>query len=176
LFHAALAQRKTARGKIGASVNRDDSPDTQQSFLEEEIQTERSETRRLMVRMAAGFAALFAFVFFAFWWSGSAIRFGASRVTGSNTPTYRVWGTVRDAQSHQPIPWAAIEDDAAGSPPFFRTDADATGVYALLTLAAPHAVQISAVGYHPISVRIGKPWFIWWPRGEERIDVTLIPQ
>lgn len=157
-------------------MNRDDSRDSQQSFLAEEIQTERSEARRLMLRITIGFAALFAFVYLAFWWSGSAIRFGAARVTASNAPTYRVWGTVRDARSNQPIPWAAVEDDPSGSPPFFRTDADAGGVYTLMTLAAPHAVQISAVGYHPIVLQIGRPWFVWWPRGTERLDASLSPQ
>jgi carboxypeptidase family protein len=156
-------------------VQPEDPPDPQQSFLEEEIQTERSEARRLMVRTSIGFVALFGFVFFAFWWSGSAIRFGAARVTATNAPTYRVWGTVRDAQSGLPIPWAAVEDDSSGDPPYFRTDADATGAYALLTLATPHRVRISAVGYRAVMVRVGKPWFIWWPRGEERFDTTLQP-
>jgi hypothetical protein len=115
-------------------------------------------------------------VFFAFWWSGSAIRFGAERVTASNTPTYRIWGTVLDAQTRKPIPWAAVEDDPAGNPPYFRTDADQNGAYSLLTLAEPHVVRISANGYRTAILNIGRAWFIWWPRGEERHEVKLRPE
>ena len=34
---------------------------------------------RTALRLTAAFALLFGGVFFAFWWSGSAIRFGAAR-------------------------------------------------------------------------------------------------
>jgi hypothetical protein len=157
-------------------VHPDDLQDPQQTFLQEEILDERSEARGLFVRTTVGFALLFAFVFLAFWWSGSAIRFGAARVTASNAPTYRIWGTVRDAQSGRSIPWATIEDEPSGNPPFFRSDADADGTYSLLTLAEPHQVRISAVGYRAVVVRIGKPWFVWWPRGDERHDIGLPPE
>src|SRR5262249_5743804 len=99
----------------------------------------------------------------------------AARITASNAPTYRVWGTVRDAQSGHPIPWAAVADELSGDPEF-RTDADATGCYSLLTLAAPHQVRFSAVGYRALAVRVGKPWFVWWPKGEERHDIALSPE
>jgi hypothetical protein len=157
-------------------VHPEDPPEPQQSFLEEVTEDDRSDARRLTVRLTLGFAALFGFVFFAFWWSGSAIRFGAARVTASNVPSYRVWGTVRDAQSGRPIPWAAVEDDPSGDPPLFRADADATGAYELVTLAAPHQLRISAIGYRPAILHVGKPWFVWWPRGEERHDVSLAPE
>jgi|SRR5581483_3758490 len=129
-----------------------------------------------MIRMGVCFAALFGFVFLAFWWSGSAIRFAAARVTASNAPTYRIWGTIRDAQSGRSIPWAVVEDDPSGDPPVFRTDADASGVYELLTLAAPHQLRISAVGYRVLMLKIEKPWFIWWPKGDERRDIRLAPE
>jgi hypothetical protein len=151
-------------------------PPEPQTFLEEEIQDERSEMRRLFLRLTLGFAALFGFVFFAFWWSGSAIRFGAARVMASNAPTYRIWGTVCDARSGRPIPWAAVQDESSGSPPFFRTEADADGAYSLMTLADPHNVRITAVGYRAVVVRIGRAWFVWWPRGQEHRDVALIPE
>jgi hypothetical protein len=157
-------------------VRTEERPEPQQSFLTEEIQDERSEARGLFVRTTVGFVLLFAFVFLAFWWSGSAIRFGAARVTASNAPTYRIWGIVCDARSGRSIPWAAIEDEPSGDPPLFRSDADAEGFYSLLTLAEPHNVRISAVGYRPVVVRIGKPWFVWWPRGDEHHDVSLPPE
>jgi N6-L-threonylcarbamoyladenine synthase len=53
---------------------------------------------------------------------------------------------------------------------------DATGLYELLTLAAPPEVRISAVGYRAAVLRVGKPWFVWWPRGYERHDVRLTPE
>ena len=150
--------------------------DPQRSFLQEEIDEERGESRRLLIRWVAAFVLLFGFVFLAFWWSGSAIRFGAARLTAANAPTYRVWGTVRDARSRQPIPWAVVEDDPAGSPPFFRADADVNGAYSLLTLAESHRIRISAAGHRPVEISIGRPWFVWWPRGTERHDVNLSPE
>ncbi len=143
------------------------------NFLQEEIAEERQEGRRLLVRCAIGFTLLFGAVFLAFWWSGSAVRFSTARVNAANAPTYRVWGAVRDAQSRQPIPWAVVEDDADGNPPFFRADADVDGVYSLLTLAEPHRVRISAAGHRTIVRQVGRAWFLWWPRGDERCDVLL---
>src|SRR5437588_2454455 len=71
------------------------------------------ELRDLFVRsgfrVAAAFALLFGLVFFAFWWSGSAIRFGADRSADRATPSWRVRGTVRSASTRDPIPWAAVE-------------------------------------------------------------------
>jgi hypothetical protein len=146
------------------------------NFLQEEIAEERLETRRLMLRWTIGFLLLFGGVFLAFWWSGSAVRFGAARVTATNAPTYRVWGTVRDAKSGEPIPWAVVEDDPDGSPPMFRADADIQGAYSLLTLAEPHRVRISAVGHRSAVLGIGKAWFLWWPSGDEKQDVRLDPE
>ena len=154
----------------------EDTPEPPGTFLDEEIAEERFEARRLMVRLAVGFALLFGVVFLAFWWSGSAVRFGAARVTASNTPTFRLWGTVRDARSRQPIPWAVVEDDPAGDPPLFRTDADQNGAYSLLTLAAPHRVRITAGGYRPLELSVGRAWFVWWPQGEEEHELKLEPE
>jgi hypothetical protein len=126
-------------------------------------------------RLAIVFALLFAGVFFALWWAGSAVRFGAARVTGRTVPTWRVWGTVRDALTHQPIPWAAVEDDPAGQPPLFRVDAEYSGTYELLTLAEPHRIRVSAPGYRPLAVDVGRAWFLWMPQGSERKNIELLP-
>ena len=154
----------------------EDHPDPPASFLQEEIAAERFEARRLAVRWAIGFALLFGGVFLAFWWSGAAVRFSAARVTAANAPSYRVFGTVRDARSGQPIAWAVVEDDPAGAAPLFRTDADQNGSYSLLTIAEPHRLRISAVGHRPLELRVGKPWFVWWPRGEEQREPRLDPE
>jgi hypothetical protein len=66
-----------------------------------------------------------------------------------------------------------VEDDPAGLPPLYRTDADQNGDYSLLTLAEPHRLRISAGGHRAVELHIGKPWFAWWPRGEERRDVRI---
>jgi hypothetical protein len=50
------------------------------SFEEEEAANLRRHFLRQALRRALTFGTLFAVVFFAFWWSGAAIRFGASRV------------------------------------------------------------------------------------------------
>src|SRR3982751_1623679 len=76
-----------------------------------------------MLRLAVIFALLFGCVFFAFWWAGSAVNFTAARAADRSVPTWIVSGTVRDAGTRQPIPWALVEDDPVGQPPYFRADA-----------------------------------------------------
>jgi hypothetical protein len=127
-------------------------------------------------RVGAGFTVLFGLVFFTFWWSGSAVRFGAGRAADRVAPSWLVRGTVRSAATHEPIPWAAVEDDPAGRPPLYHIDANYAGAFELLTLAEPHRVRVSARGYRPVWIRVGRPWFLWLPRGEERRDVELLPE
>jgi hypothetical protein len=103
------------------------------------------------------------------------VRFGAARAGDRSAPTWRVWGTVRDAVTHQPIPWTLVEDDPAGQPPFFRADADYSGVFELVTLAEPHRVRVSAQGYRPLFLDIGRAWFLWMPRGDEKKNIELLP-
>jgi hypothetical protein len=130
---------------------------------------------RTALRLAIVFALLFGGVFFAFWWAGSAVRFSAERAADRNAPSWRVSGTVRDAVTHQPVSWALVEDDPAGPPPFFRADADYGGTFNLLTLALPHRIRVSAPGYHPALVNIGRAWFVWMPRGNEMKNIDLLP-
>ena len=135
----------------------------------------RESGLRNVLRLAIVFALLFGGVFFAFWWAGSAVRFGAERAGNRSVPTWRVSGTVRDAVTRQPVPWALVEDDPAGQPPFFRADADHHGVFELLTLAEPHRIRVSALGYRPLSLDVGRVWFLWMPRGDEQKNVDLLP-
>jgi hypothetical protein len=150
-----------------------------QRFSTREESEEDADLREVYVRtglrVAAAFAIIFGAVFFAFWWSGSAMRFGAARAAGQAAPTWRVKGTVRNAITHEPIPWAVVDDDPAGRPPYYRTDANYAGVYELVTLAEPHVMRVSAPGYRSASVRIGRIWFLWLPRGEETKDMELGP-
>ena len=130
---------------------------------------------RAVLRLAVIFALLFGCVFFAFWWAGSAVNFTAARAADRSVPTWIVNGVVRDAVTRQPIPWALIEDDPAGQPPFYRTDADLRGVFSHSTLAEPHRVRVSAPGYAPQLISIGRAWFVWMPRGSERRNFELVP-
>ena len=130
---------------------------------------------RAVLRLAIVFALLFGVVFFAFWWAGSAVRFSAARAGDRTSPTWRVSGTVRDAITHQPVPWALVEDDPAGPPPLFRTDTGYGGDFELLTLAEPHRIRVSAPGYHTSVVNIGRAWFVWMPRGNEKKNIDLLP-
>jgi hypothetical protein len=139
----------------------------------EETSEERKQLPAQLLRLGFAFLLLFAGVFFAFWWSGRAVEFGAARVADKSVPTYRVWGVVRDAATHEPIPWVSIEDDPGGLPPFYRTNADMHGAYELLTLAVHHRVRVSANGYKTATNDIGRQWFIWMPRGEEHLDLEL---
>ena len=131
---------------------------------------------RYAFRVTAAFLLLFGAVFLAFWWSGSAVRFGASRAAGQAVPTWRVEGVVRDAITHEPIPWARIEDDPGGRPPLFQADADHRGSFALLTLPEPHRIQISAPNYRTARVQIGRQWYLWLPKGEEKREFQLVPE
>jgi hypothetical protein len=128
-----------------------------------------------MLRLAVVFTLLFAGVFFAFWWAGSAVRFSAARAADRSAPTWRISGTVRDAATREPVPWALVEDDPAGQPPFFRTDADYHGAFELMTLAEPHRIRASAPGYHPLVLNIGPTWFLWMPSGNEKKNIELRP-
>src|SRR5262245_55310400 len=122
------------------------------------------ELRELFVRhgmrVAAAFALLFGFVLFAFWWSGSAVRFSADRAADRAIPTWRVTGIVRSAATGAPVPWAVVEDEPAGKAPFYHTDANYSGAFELLTLAEPHRIRVSAPGFHAASVAIGRQWFL----------------
>jgi hypothetical protein len=130
---------------------------------------------RSALRLAIVFGLLFGCVFFAFWWAGSAVRFSAARAGDRTVPTWRVSGTVRDAVTHQPVPWALVEDDPAGQPPFFRAEAGYSGVFELVTLAEPHRIRVSAPGYRALWLDIGRAWFVWMPRGNERKNIDLLP-
>ena len=146
------------------------------TFDEEEKADLRRAFVRQAIRLTLAFAALIVFVFLALSWSGAAVRFGASRVGDRGTPAWRISGTVRNAVTHEPVPWAKIEDDPEGQPPFFHGDADQAGNYEFLTLSESHAMIVSAPGYRPLKVHVGRVWFLWMPRGSERADVMLTPE
>jgi hypothetical protein len=146
------------------------------TFVEEESADLRRQLVRHSIRLTLVFALLFFFVFMAFTWSGAAVRFGASRVGDRGAPSWSVTGTVRNAITHQRVPWAAIDDDRTGQGPYFHADADQSGGFELHTLAEPHRMVVSAPGYKPYAVRVGRVWFLWIPRGQERRDVELTPE
>ena len=146
------------------------------SFEEEESANLRRHFLRQVLRGTLAFGTLFAVVFFAFWWSGAAIRFGASRVADRPVATWRLVGAVRSAATHQPVPWASIDDDPSGQPPFFHADADQSGVFELLTLPEPHRVRVSAPGYRTSTIDVGRVWFLWLPQGREHQDILLSPE
>jgi len=154
----------------------DPETDRHASFFDEEAGDERRQLPGQLIRWGLAFTGLFAGVFFCFWWSGSAIRFGAARVSEKPVATWRVYGTVRSAATHEPVPWATVEDDPSGRPPFQRTDAGRSGDFNLLTLAEPHRVRVVANGYRAAIIAVGRQWFVWWPKGEERRDIDLTPE
>ena len=125
---------------------------------------------------AVAFLALFGFVFLAFWWSGSAIRYGAGRVTDSVGASYQVAGSVADKKTGKPVPWAEVQTDFASGPQFYSTTADRNGEYALLTLPERHRLIVRANGYHAASITVGRQWFAWLPHGSERRNVELTPE
>ena len=153
----------------------DPDPDRQASFLEEEAAEGRRFLPGQMVRWGIAFGLLFSAVFFFFWWSGSAFRFGAARVAEKPVASWKVAGFIRNALTGEPVPWAVIRDDPGGRPPFFRTDSDHRGAFELLTLAESHSIRVEAAGYRSQTVQVGRHWFVWWPYGEEKIEIRLQP-
>jgi hypothetical protein len=146
------------------------------TFDEEETADRRRHYVRYALRLAIGFALLFTCVYLAFRWSGDAVRFAASRIAARGVATWHVVGTVRDAATHQPVPWASVDDDPSGRPPFYHADADQSGVFDLVTLAEPHHIRIAATGYRPQTINVGRVWFLWLPRGRERHDTELVSE
>jgi hypothetical protein len=151
-------------------------PDRPEEFWHEETRDERALLRRLAFRWTLVFGLLFGGVLFAFWWAGSAVEFSTSRTQQSTRATWRVLGTVRSAATGEPIPWAHVRDDPGGHPPHFEATADHMGNFELATIAEPHNVLVTAIGFRPGSVRVGRVWYIWMPRGEERVTIALEPE
>jgi hypothetical protein len=145
-------------------------------FWQEEARLAEREVRQQLVRYSVVFALLFAGVCFAMWWAGQTIHFSAARVDATVKPTWRVFGVVTDASSGEPVPFAQISDGQEGPGPHFSAQADHLGHYELLTLAEPHDVHVSALGYQAARTRIGRSWYSWMPSGDERADVALQPE
>ena len=146
-----------------------------QTFLDEARQDDRVALHRTMMRWILAFTAIFCFAAMAFWWSGSAVRYSAARVQQDTKPTYKVTGTITDAQTHQPVPWAEISTDFQFGGAFFSTRSDENGQYSIDTLAEPQDLVIKANGYHIARLHVGKQWFSWTPHGSERKDAELTP-
>jgi len=146
------------------------------TFGEEVARDLRGQYRKLAIRYTIAVAILFACVYAAIWWSTAAVKFAAARTGRRAVPTWTVHGVVRNKVTHAGVPWAALADDPNGQPPFYRADANLDGAFELLTFAEPHRVRITAPGYRPATVNVGKVWFLWRPRGEERRDVYLVPE
>ena len=142
-------------------------------FWEEEGQDDRREMRKQVLRWSLLFLLLCGGVFFAIWWASAAVNFSSSRVQATTGPTYRINGIVRDAATGSPVPWAEITDAPSGRPPLFHTTADRFGAYELLTIAEPHHLFVAALGYRPANIRVGKAWYMWMPKGAEKVDIKL---
>jgi hypothetical protein len=143
------------------------------SFSEEESADLRRAYIRHTIRLVLVFSLLFAFVFFALSWSGAAVGYGARRAGYRAAPSWHVTGIVRDSRTREPVPWAVVEDDPSGQPPFYRAEADKFGAFDLLTLAEPHRIRVSAMGFHSKTIQVGRVWFLWVPGGQERRDVEI---
>jgi hypothetical protein len=135
-----------------------------------------AEARGSVLAYAVCFGLLFCGVMLLFWWSRTTVDFSAARVMQSNVATYAVTGVVRDARSGEPVPWARIQDDGSGTPPFFNAESSLDGSYTLLTVPLIHHIRVSAQGYRTATLRVGRSWYEWWPRGSEHVDVRLMPE
>jgi hypothetical protein len=131
---------------------------------------------RHILRMAGIVAVSFGLVYGMIWWSSSALRSSNDRLAGKAVAGWQVTGTVRNSLNRLPIPWAHIEDDPRGLPPLHAADADLNGSYVFDTTPDKHNVIVSAPGYRPTRTQVGRPWYLWLPRGSETLNVVLIPE
>ncbi|MGH9723119.1 MAG: carboxypeptidase-like regulatory domain-containing protein [Bryobacteraceae bacterium] len=154
----------------------DDEPRGGPEFWTEQAAEDRKDLRGQVIRWLLGFVLLFGGVFYAFWWSGEAVDFGAARVTGSASATYKLSGRVRDRTSGEPVRWAEVVTDPSEQVPLFRAETDQNGRFELMTLPAPHSIRINANGYQPATIRIGREWFRWLPKGSESVEIRMVPQ
>lgn len=146
-----------------------------QNFLDEERVADRRAMHRTIARWTLAFIAVFCFAAMAFWWSGSAVNYTAARVEQRSKPTYKVSGTVTDAHTHQPVPWAEVTTDFRFGGAFFSTTADQNGYYSLDTLAEPQDFLVKANGYQISRIHVGKQWYSWTPGGSEVENAELTP-
>jgi hypothetical protein len=154
----------------------DDERGAGRDFWTEQAAEDRKDLGRQVIRWLLAFVLLFGGVFYAFWWSGAAVDFGASRVTGSVRPTYKVSGLVRDRVTGEPVRWAEVVTDSSEHVPYFRAETDQHGRFELITLSAPHSLRVNGHGYQSEIIRVGRDWVRWWPRGSETVEVRMVPQ
>src|SRR5437016_5410509 len=96
-------QFKGTHGRVASDYNTIVS-DRPLEFWEEESIAGRRDMRRYALRWALIFAALIGGIFFAIWWSSSAVHFSSSRVQQTTGPTYRVTGRIHDSAGNA-VPW-----------------------------------------------------------------------
>ena len=145
----------------------------------EQPQTPQQDTallRKYALRWALMFLALLGLVALVLWWSSAAIEFSASRIKETTKATYKVKGVVVDKSTGRPVAWANLEDDPAIRPPRFRTSADHNGRFELMTIAEPHRLVVTALGYRSAMHLTGKDWYLWMPKGEEQVRIELEPE
>lgn len=144
-------------------------------YWRQEASDDRAFFRRQLIRYGIVFLILLGFFSIILWFVTTGIRYSATRVERTTSPSYVVSGVVRDADTGAPIPWAHIADSLSGHPPHFETTADRSGQFQLATLPEPHSIAAAALGYRPAAAVIGSRWFFWAPKGEERIELRLKP-
>jgi hypothetical protein len=150
--------------------------DRGKEFWQEQREANRKELLRFSLRWGIVLAAISAIFGWMLWRSSSAVDFAASRVEANTPARYKITGTVRDAVTSKTVPWPVIADSPEGSPPHFHTTGKHDGTFELWTIAEPHNVVISALGYRSVTVRVGKAWYLWMPSGEEKFEIRLDPE
>ncbi|MBI4904430.1 MAG: hypothetical protein HY820_12385 [Acidobacteria bacterium] len=149
--------------------------DRGKEFWEEEQEETRRDVHNATLKLVAIFAAILLALGFMLWRSQEAIGFAASHISGQADSRYIVTGKVKSAKTGQPVPWPALHDEYDG-----KTYSDTTGkhdgTFVLSTIATAHHLRVSAFGYKPATVRIGKPWFTWLPSGSEKLEIVLQPE
>lgn len=139
-------------------------------------QTDAQLLRKYAFRWMLVFVVLIVAMGAALWWSSAALEFSTSRIQETTKATYRVRGVVIDRSTGRPVAWANLEDDPAMRPPRFRTSADHTGRFEFLTVAEPHRLVVSALGYKTMFHQTGKDWYLWMPKGQEQVRIVMDPE
>lgn len=144
-------------------------------FWQQDVADTRQQLRKLAWRMGLLFVALLVILSLFLWRTTAAVEFASARMQGTAQAKYRVWGHVTDAKTGKPIPWPVLADQTDLPGPYFHSTGKPDGSFEHFTLSTPHSVRVTAYGYKPASIKIGRAWWLWTPSGEEQSNVTLQP-
>jgi hypothetical protein len=141
-------------------------------FWEEEAEETRRDLRSASLKLLVLFLSVLTVLGFLLWRSQAAIEFASSHIQGQTDRRYQLTGIVRDAATGKPVPWPLLHDEFDGRV-YFQGSGKPDGTFAFATVTTAHKLVVTAFGFRPATVPVGRPWFTWLPAGSESLEVRL---